>query len=80
MQLMDWLSGKAFGGQMDERNVRMANEIAQQFASGIACGSNDRDSYHNGFLASNNITISPKGGVAKSLSCRPRAVPRRYSS
>ena len=41
MQLVNRLPGEALRGEMNERDLRMANEIAQEFASGIACGSDD---------------------------------------
>ena len=51
VQLVDGLPGKAFRGEMGERHLRMADEVAQELSSSIAGGSDNRYAYHVVFKA-----------------------------
>ena len=42
--LVDRLADEVFGGEVHELDLRMANQIAQQFPAGIARGSDDGNS------------------------------------
>src|SRR5258706_12467542 len=70
VNLMDGFAHKTFRRHVGKRHLRMANQIAEQFSSGIACGANDGYSDHelSSFCAPNKMTPSPMGGLALSRS------------